>query len=88
MMEPGVLLLALPGIAKSTVLGLGVLKTVNRHLDRKAELERSRLPAPPADDPRVELEDLRIRLGEVEERLDFTERLLAKEHPQERLKSS
>ena len=34
---------------------------------------------------RVEMEQLRQRLGEVEERLDFTERLLAKQRDADRI---
>jgi len=88
MMEAWPFLLALSGVGMVTVLGLGVLKTINRHMDRRADLERSRLPGAASEETRAELEDVRLRLGEIEERLDFTERLLAKEHPQERLKSS
>jgi alkylation response protein AidB-like acyl-CoA dehydrogenase len=44
-------------------------------------LERRRAGAPPADDPatRALLDDMRARLESVEERLDFTERLLAQQ---------
>ena len=81
-------LIALAGVGAFTILGLGILKTINRHMDRRADLERARLPGGASEETRAELEDVRFRLGEIEERLDFTERLLAKEHPQERLKSS
>ena len=51
----------------------------------------SRDPAPPAvsdgavDELRIELDDARGRIAALEERLDFTERVLAKQREPERL---
>lgn len=44
---------------------------------------RGELAAPPGPDPAVlaELDQLRLELGEVQERLDFAERLLAQHRP-------
>lgn len=43
------------------------------------------VPPELVDDLRVELEDTRGRLAAVEERLDFTERMLAKQREADRL---
>ncbi len=78
----------------SWVIGAGILviaaslvgalaKLVRAHA---ARIDRS-TPAP--QDPRLgpTLEDMHQRLGELEERLDFAERLLAKQRDGERLAS-
>ncbi len=75
-------MLAVMGLASVTALGFGLMRSINRHLDRKWQVGR------PAGDERVlpEVEDLRSRLEgledvharvlELEERVDFAERLL------------
>jgi hypothetical protein len=42
-------------------------------------------PAEPSDEVVQSLDDIRVRLGELEERLDFTERVLARSHESARL---
>ncbi len=76
------------------LLGLGmygVYRTVNRWLDRRHERQLSEGGGAPAQAveglrSRVEaLEDLAYRVQELEERLDFTERVLAQSRDRARL---
>lgn len=82
----------LVGFAMGGMVLYGVYRTVNRILERRHERELARLGGPAAADVRrlVErldvLEDQVARVGELEERMDFTERLLARERDAERLK--
>lgn len=65
----------------------GAYKTVNRYLERRhggAELEGMRAEMDQLRAKAEGVEELTFRLGEVEERLDFTERILAQQK-QERL---
>ena len=52
-----------------------------------AKARARRLEAPTEPDPRMaeEIESLRARVGELEERLDFTERVLARQQESQRL---
>lgn len=80
-MPTEVVLLALAGMSMVTGLGFGVMRSINRHLERKygspsgerfeAELEELRAAV-------GGVEDVRHRLTELEERLDFAERLLSR----------
>jgi hypothetical protein len=62
----------------------GVYRTVNRMLDRRHEARKAGLGVP-ADEVRhleervAVLEEQSVRLQEIEERLDFAERMLAKQ---------
>jgi hypothetical protein len=62
-----------------------VFRTLNRYLDRKhgtisgQELESLRAEVETLRGQLGPVEDLALRLGEVEERVDFAERLLTKE---------
>ncbi len=81
-MPEEIVMLAVMGLASVTALGFGLMRSINRHLDRKWQVGRA------AGDERVlpEVEDLRSRLEgledvharvlELEERVDFAERLL------------
>jgi hypothetical protein len=76
-----VVVLALAGMSMVTGLGFGMMRSINRHLERKygspdaqrfeAELEELRAAI-------GGMEDVRHRLTELEERLDFAERLLSR----------
>ena len=82
-MPEEVVVLSFISIVAVTSLAFGLMRSVNRHLDRKwrarhgtgeqralSELEELR--------SRVErIEDIQLRVGELEERVDFAERLLA-----------
>jgi hypothetical protein len=85
------LIIPLAGMATACVLGLPVIRAVVRLIDRKsagelgdqgealrAEVEeiRARLEAQ---------EEVRHRLAELEERLDFTERVLSQQRDRDRL---
>ena len=71
-----------------------VFRTVNRYLERRhgggdaKELEGLKAEIAQLQAQRGAVEDLSFRLGEVEERVDFAERLLTKEREhRERLQS-
>jgi len=76
-----VVFLVFTSIVSVTALGFGLMRTVSRHLERKQQ-------RPDAAGVRAEIEDLmgaqaetleemRVRLADLEERVDFTERMLA-----------
>ena len=79
-MPPDLVLVALSGIAAVTALGFGLMRTVSRHLENK----HGRIGL---GDLETELRDIRDRLdnleelqgtyNELEERVDFAERLLS-----------
>ena len=78
------------GMGLGAFVFFGVYRTVNRHLDRRHEKEiaaASRGDASPELDEirsRVELlEDTVLRVHELEERLDFAERMLAQHQRQQ-----
>ena len=89
MFDPGafVMLIPLAGMAIGVVFMVGIYKLASRWMDRK------RLPegdlADEVDRLRGEvnaLRDVALRVDELEERLDFAERLLAQRQP-DRLRS-
>lgn len=57
------------------VLGIPLMKAFSRRLERGTEPDHS-----------AELDELRRRVAELEERIDFNERLLAQVQQQERIK--
>jgi predicted nuclease with TOPRIM domain len=78
------ILIPLGGITMVGVLGVTLLRTirsvVHRYLDRKAALEDS---TEGEHALRAELDDLRAYVEALDERLDFTERLLAERREKE-----
>jgi hypothetical protein len=79
--------LPLIGIAFGGLVLFGVYRTVNRYLERRQggpELDGLRTEVEQLRSKAEGVEDLVYRLGEVEERLDFAERILAQQK-QERL---
>ena len=83
----------LVGMGMATFFGWQIIRSVNRHLDRrhqmkgggdieelKREVERLRSMVDGGD-------DVVARLADVEERLDFTERVLAQQQPLKSLKA-
>lgn len=85
-MAPAEAVVALAGIGMMSGAVFGVYRTVNKWLDRRHErlMARERLMAPGAElgdiGHRLDmLEDLGYRMQELEERLDFTERMLARQ---------
>ncbi|MCZ6916214.1 MAG: hypothetical protein O7I93_05520 [Gemmatimonadetes bacterium] len=82
-MPDEVLALSIISILSLTALGFGLLRTVSRHLERKWR----RKDGGGSDQVLTELEELRSRLegsedipdrvAELEDRVDFAERLLA-----------
>ncbi len=76
------IVLPLVGIAFGGLVLWGVYRTVNRYLERRhggAELEAMRADVELLRGKAERAEDLALRLGEVEERLDFAERLLTQQ---------
>jgi len=76
------IVLPLVGIAFGGLVLWGVYRTVNRYLERRhggAELEAVRADVELLRAKAERAEDLALRLGEVEERLDFAERLLTRQ---------
>ena len=91
MAEEVLIVLIAMGFASVTGLGFGIMRMINLHLDRKAKAagatDDSQLRADLEDlGSRLELtEDLRTRVLELEERVDFTERMLIEERERKQL---
>ncbi len=80
------------GILVGGGLLLGVYKTVNRWLERKHERAMAQMQGgvPPSELERLRaqldtIEDLAYRLQDVEERLEFAERVLASQQDRDQL---
>lgn len=79
------------GMGLGGLFMFGVYRTVNRWIDRRHEREmaaRGQFPTPALErlQERVEaLEDVAYRVQELEERVDFAERVLARGRGAERL---
>lgn len=85
-MAPPELIVAMSGIAVLSGALFGVYRTLNHWIDRRHERlmvqERGTTPEPEIREVRERLdalEELSFRLQELEERLDFTERVLARQ---------
>lgn len=79
-MPEEVVFLAFTSIVSVVALGFGLMRTISRHLERKHLRAESGL-RPDIEDmlgaQSETLEEMRVRLADIEERMDFTERLLA-----------
>ena len=76
------IVLPLIGIAFGGLVLYGAYKTVNRYLERRhggPELEGLQSEVEQLKSRADGIEELAFRLGEVEERLDFAERILAQQ---------
>jgi hypothetical protein len=76
------------GMGMGAFVLFGVYRTVNRHLDRRHEQRKvaGGPPGPELEDLRSRvdlLEDAVDRVQELEERLDFTERMLTQQQRQQ-----
>ncbi len=93
---PGeIVFLAFTSIVAVTTIAFGIIRSINKHLDRKwraqqggpghepilAELEEMRTRLDGSD-------ELRERVGELEERLDFTERILTEGNRPDEIRAS
>ena len=86
-MPEEIVLLSFTSIMAATGLLFGLMRSINKHLDRKYRVKAGA----PDEQVLAELEDLRSRLegadhlaervAELEERLDFAERVLSQEQP-------
>jgi len=88
-MPEEVAILAFTGILAGTIIVSQIVRTVGRLVERKsaAAVRADELTAVRVEMEalRASVEGLRQELGEVEERIDFAERLLARERQAERL---
>lgn len=74
---------AVPGLIALGVVGAVIFKgPVGKALGRRIE---NGAPAEPSPELMGDMEDLRARVMELEERLDFTERMLSKAREPERI---
>ena len=95
-MPEEIVFLSFTSIVAVTTIAFGLMRSINKHLDRKMKVEQGggdneHLLAE-MEELRTRLdgsEELRERVADVEERLDFAERLLAegKRHDQLRAES-
>ena len=82
-MPEEVVMLAVMGLASVTALGFGLMRSINRHLERKwkgkQEIDAAGVVPDLEDLPsRLEnVEDVQTRVTELEERVDFAERMLS-----------
>ena len=95
-MPEEIVFLSFTSIVAVTTIAFGIMRSINKHLDRKMKVEQggagSEHLLAEVEELRTRLEgseDLRERVADVEERLDFAERLLAegKRHDQLRAES-
>ncbi len=83
-MPEEIVFLSFTSIVAVTTIAFGIMRSINKHLDRKMNVEQGgagneHLLAE-VEELRTRLEgwdELRERVADVEERLDFAERLLA-----------
>ncbi len=82
-MPEEIVFLSFTSIVAVTTIAFGIMRSINKHLDRKMNAEHgggNEHLAAEVEELRTRLEasdELRERVADVEERLDFTERLLA-----------
>lgn len=86
-MPEEIAVLALSSMIMVTALGFGIMRSINRHLERKhGGSGRVDVLRAEVDELRARVEDvdeLRDRFIDLEERLDFAERLLARERTED-----
>ena len=94
-MTEEIVFLAFTSIVAVTTIAFGIMRSINKHLDRKwraqqggpghepilAELEEMRTRLDGSD-------ELRDRVAELEERVDFAERILAEGKRPDKLRAS
>ncbi len=74
-MPEEIVFLSFTSIVAVTTIAFGIMRSINKRLDRKMKVEEAEM-----EELRTRLEgseDLRERVADGEERLDFAERLLA-----------
>ena len=82
-MPDEIVMLAVMGLASVTALGFGLMRSINRHLECKWKSTQGIDAAgvlPDLEDLRTRLEsieDVQMRVTELEERVDFAERILS-----------
>ncbi len=83
-MPEEIVFLTFTSIVAVTTIAFGIMRNINKHLDRKMKVEQGGVGnehlLAEVEELRTRLEgseDLRERVADVEERLDFAERLLA-----------
>lgn len=90
-MDPDILI-PLAGMVTAIILGLPIIRTVTRLMERKAmgqtgnaELEALRAEVQELRDATDSAHELHDRVLELEERADFTDRLLTQGNPRNRV---
>ena len=91
-MPDEIVFIIVTGMVMFTTLGLGLMRTISRHLERK----HGRTGVSPALRAEVEnlraqmesVDDLRTLVADIEERLDFTERVITRQGESGRLPPS
>ncbi len=84
-MPEEIVFLSFTSIVAVTTIAFGIMRSINKRLDRKMKVEESEM-----EELRTRLEgseDLRERVADVEERLDFAERLLAEGKRRDQLRA-
>lgn len=73
------------GFSGTLVLAGMIIRAINRHLDRKHSLGRQEASSEEVEGLRSTIHELREQVVQLEERVDFTERLLSQARESERL---
>lgn len=81
-MPEEIVFLSFTSIVAVTALGFGLMRTISRHLERKYKGPGDGNVQAELDDlsahQQEQFDELRGRMAELEERVDFTERLLTR----------
>ncbi len=93
-MPEEIVFLSFTSIVAVTTIAFGIMRSINKHLDRKMKVaqggEGNGHLLAEVEELRTRLEgseDLRERVADVEERLDFAERLLAEGKRRDQLRA-
>jgi len=93
-MPDEVFIIAMTSIVSATLLGFGVLRTISSHLARRLKAQHegagSEQVLAELEEIRTRLEgaeEIRERLADMEERLEFTERMLTEAKRRDQLRA-
>lgn len=83
--EEFAIIMTVIGFSGTLVLAGMIIRAINRHLDRKHDPGRQGPSSEEVEGLRSAVHDLREQVVQLEERVDFTERLLSQAREPERL---
>lgn len=83
--EEFAIIMTVIGFSGTIVLAGMIIRAINRHLDRKHSIGPKGPSVEEVEGLRVAVHELREQVVQLEERVDFTERLLARAREPERL---